>query len=323
MNPYLRQLTLRLAAGVLQLPEAVRELHADFLRSRQRSDGGFPGREGDSDLYYTGFALRSLFLLGELSGPVADLAADFLRRRRQPEQNVLDLLSLVYGATLLEWSAGLDVCGDETPPWQDAIARSLQSLRRDDGGYAKTREGGAGSTYHSFLVALCLQLLGRPLPQPERLVEFIRSQQCDGGGFRDVRAAKRAGTNPTAAAIGVLKLLDALDDGIAQDTIGFLSDMQSREGGLLANTRIPVADLLSTFTGVVTLADLGGLDAINRSAALRFARSLETPQGGFRGAAWDPDADVEYTFYGLGCLALLGSPDAPSAAAPADRSRRP
>lgn len=322
MSPYLQQLTLRLAAGVLQLPEAVRGVHADFIRSRQRSDGGFPGREGDSDLYYTGFALRSLFLLGELSGPVADRAAEFLRSRWQPKQNVLDLLSLVYGATLLEWSAGLDVYGSPTPPWQDAIAHALHQLRRDDGGFAKTPEGGASSTYHSFLVALCLQLLGRPLPRPERLVEFIRSQQCEGGGFRDIRAAKRAGTNPTAAAIGVLKLLDALDHAVAHDTIDFLSDMQSPEGGLLANTRIPVADLLSTFTGVVTLSDLGGLKAIDTSAAWRFARSLERPQGGFRGAVWDPDADVEYTFYGLGCLALLG----PQAAAPgsplADGSRR-
>ncbi len=75
MNQYLHQLTLRLAAGVLQLPEATRHVHAAYVRSRQQADGGFPGREGGSDLYYTGFALRSLFLLGELSGPPADRAA--------------------------------------------------------------------------------------------------------------------------------------------------------------------------------------------------------------------------------------------------------
>jgi geranylgeranyl transferase type-2 subunit beta len=318
MSPYLQQLTLRLAAGVLELPAAVRQVHADYVRSRQGADGGFPGREGDSDLYYTGFALRSLFLLGELSGPAADRAAGFLRSRFQASQNVLDLLSLVYGATLLEWSAGMDVFEAEATSWRDAVVACLERLRRGDGGYAKTREGAASSTYHSFLVALCLQLMDRPLPQPERLVEFILSQRCEGGGFRDIRAAKRAGTNPTAAAIGVLKLLDALDHAVADDTVGFLSEMQTAEGGLLANTRIPVADLLSTFTGVVTLADLAGLDAINTSAALRFARSLECPQGGFRGAAWDPDTDVEYTFYGLGCLALLGREAAPAESTAAD-----
>ena len=325
MTPYLQQLTLRLAAGVLRLPEAERRMHADYVRTRQRPDGGFPGREGDSDLYYTGFALRSLFLLGELSGPVADRAAVFLRNRFERDQdvsvqNVPDQLSLVYGATLLEWSAGLDALGPDAESWRDTTAASLERLRRGDGGYAKTHRSGAGSTYSSFLVGLCLQLIGRPLPQPERLIEFILSQRCQGGGFRDIRAAKRAGTNPTAAAIGVLKLLAALDSVMADDTISFLSGMQTAEGGLLANTRIPVADLLSTCTGVVTLADLAGLDAIDTAAALRFARALESHEGGFRGAVWDVDTDLEYTFYGLGCLALLSPEAAPSDELPADRS---
>ncbi|MCU0875739.1 MAG: beta-hydroxylase [Pirellulaceae bacterium] len=314
MSPYLHQLTLRLAAGVLQLPEGLRQVHADYVKSLQQSDGGFPGREGGSDLYYTGFALRSLFLLGELSGPTADHAADFLRSRFQVSQNVLDLLSLIYGATLLEFSAGIDVLEAQSPSWRDAVAATLERLRRDDGGYAKTSAGGASSTYHSFLAALCLQLIGRPLPNPERLVEFLLSQRCEGGGFRDIRAAKRAGTNPTAAAIGVLKLLNTLDNEVLDDTIEFLSQMQTAEGGLRANTRIPVADLLSTFTGVVTLADLKGLDSIDAPAALRFARILECSGGGFRGAAWDADADVEYTFYGLGCLALLTPAGPPEAA---------
>jgi len=305
MSPYLHQLTLRLAAGVLQLPEPVRRVHAEYLKSLQQADGGFPGREGDSDLYYTGFALRSLFLLGELSGPTADRAADFLRGRFQLSQNVLDLLSLAYGATLLEFSAGVDVLQAQSPAWRDAVAATLEQLRREDGGYAKSSQGGASSTYHSFLCALCLQLLDRRLPHPERLVAFLHSQRCEGGGFRDIRAAKRAGTNPTAAAIGALKLLDALDGQVRDGTLGFLSQMQTAEGGLLANTKIPVADLLSTFTGVLTLVDLDGLDAIDAPAALRFARALERRAGGFHGAAWDEDADAEYTFYGLGCLALL------------------
>lgn len=312
MNQYLHQLTLRLAAGVLQLPEATRQVHAAYTRSRQQADGGFPGREGDSDLYYTGFALRSLFVLGELSGPPAERAADFLRTRFQlgQSQNVLDLLSLIYGAALLDSSAGIDVLAEQAPSWRDAAAESLEQLRRDDGGYAKSREGRAGSTYQSFLVTLCLQLLERPLPQPERLVEFILFQRCKTGGFRDVRAAQRAGTNPTAAGIGTLQLLDALTTEVAEETIDFLSGMQTEEGGLRANTRIPVADLLSTFTGIVTLTDLRGLDAIDPSAALRFARVLERPDGGFCGAIWDADIDVEYTFYGLGCLGLLSAPAA-------------
>ncbi len=307
MNQYLHQLTLRLTTGVLQLPDATRQVHAAYVRSRQQPDGGFPGREGGSDLYYTGFALRSLFLLGELSGPTAERAADFLQGRFQLGQshNVLDLMSLIYGANLLSLSAGVGVLAEPSASLWDAVAESLEQLRREDGGYAKSPQGRAGSTYQSFLVALCLQLIARPLPHSERLIEFLLSQRCEGGGFRDVRAAKRAGTNPSAAGVGALQMLDALSTEVAEDTIEFLSRMQTEEGGLRANTRIPVADLLSTFTGVVTLTDLRGLDAIDASAALRFARVLERGDGGFCGAIWDADVDVEYTFYGLGCLGLL------------------
>jgi geranylgeranyl transferase type-2 subunit beta len=81
--------------------------------------------------------------------------------------------------------------------------------------------------------------------------------------------------------------------------------MQTDEGGLRANTRIPIADLLSTFTGLLTLQDLNAGAAVDLAAVLRFARSLELESGGFHGAEWDPAHDVEYTFYGLGTLALL------------------
>ncbi len=88
-------------------------------------------------------------------------------------------------------------------------------------------------------------------------------------------------------------------------TAEFLGEMQDDDGGLLANSRIPLADLLSTFTGVLTLADLDRTDALDTRAALKFAQSLDHPAGGFLAALWDEVRDVEYTFYGLGSLALL------------------
>ena len=45
--------------------------------------------------------------------------------------------------------------------------------------------------------------------------------------------------NPTAAAIGTLKTIHRLVPEQHQSTIDFLADMQSDEGGLAANTRIP------------------------------------------------------------------------------------
>jgi geranylgeranyl transferase type-2 subunit beta len=189
--------------------------------------------------------------------------------------------------------------------WRESVSSALMKLRRPDGRFAKGAEGVASSTYHTFLVLLCLELIEQPLPEPERVVGFLQSHQAADGGFLEIRAQKRAGTNPTAAAIASLRLLGALDEDTRLDTIDFLLDLQTDEGGLRANTRIPIADLLSTFTGVLTLQDLGGMAELDTSTVGRFVQSLEREEGGFHGAAWDPAHDVEYTFYGLGCLALL------------------
>jgi geranylgeranyl transferase type-2 subunit beta len=310
-STYLTDLTLRLAAGLASLPESVRARHATYLRDAQRPDGGFAGREGESDLYYTSFALRGLSLTGELHGEIAEQAGKFLRGRLRGHAPIIDFLSLIYGASLLEISAGVDVFADAKSDWRDAVSDALESYRRDDGGYAKGTEGARSSTYHTFLVVLCRQLIDRPPVDPQRMVEFILSQRRDDGGFVEIRPMRRSGTNPTAAAVGLLKICDALDSEIREDVLDFLVDMQNDEGGLRANTRIPIADLLSTFTGALTLADLDALHEIDVPAARRYAESMDREEGGFHGAAWDQAADVEYSFYGLAALGLLGN-EAPS-----------
>ncbi|MEW4452550.1 prenyltransferase/squalene oxidase repeat-containing protein [Bremerella sp. JC817] len=308
MFSYHEQLTLRLAAGLGEVDEATRTRHSRFLLGKQQPDGGFAGREGASDLYYTSFGLRSLAILGELHGSVAERAAAFLKTRLAGHESVVDFMSLIYSAKLLETAAGIDIFADASADWRRSVADTLNALRRDDGGYAKGPEGMASSTYHTFLVLLCLQLIQQPIQQPESMVTFLLSQESDEGGFREIRASKRAGTNPTAAAIGALRILDSLTEEIIDGTLDFLVDMQNDEGGLRANTRIPIADVLSTFTGMLTLTDLEGLDEIDQNDALTYVRSLEQDNGGFFGAAWDEVADVEYTFYGLGSLALLHVP---------------
>lgn len=305
---YLEDLTVRLATGLGNLSEDDRRRHARYLLAAQRPDGGFAGREGESDLYYTGFALRGLAVLGELHGEPAERAAAFLRSRMTGRESIIDFLSLIYGARLLAMTAGVDPLADSPPAWRDAVAGALDRLRRDDGGYAKAPEGNASSTYHTFLVVLCLQLIERPVPDPARVVAFLKSQRCEEGGYREIRASKRAGTNPTAAAVGTLRALGALTPDDRESTLDFLVTMQNDEGGFRANTRIPIADVLSTFTALVTLIDLDALHEVDVDAALRFVREMEQESGGFHGAAWDPAHDVEYTFYGLGAWGLLARP---------------
>src|SRR5687768_9914474 len=106
MPGYLEQLTIRLATGISGLSESTRQRHIQYLLAAQRQDGGFRGREGGSDLYYTGFALRALAVLGELHGSTAERAAEFLRSRLAGRESIVDFLSLIYGAALIDSASG-------------------------------------------------------------------------------------------------------------------------------------------------------------------------------------------------------------------------
>jgi geranylgeranyl transferase type-2 subunit beta len=302
---YLARLMIRLTIGASTLPSETTERHARYVLSRQRDDGGWAGREGESDLYYSSFALRSLAILGLLDGEIAERSSNFLKSRLHSQETVVDLLSLVYSAKLIEAACGLNPLANAEQSWTTRLSELLSQLRREDGGFSKSLEGQAGSTYQTFLVLLCLELIEQPCPNAEAAADFLHRQRQPDGGYLEIRVAKRSGTNPTAAAIGALRVLNRLDPKIAESATEFLASLQSDEGGFRANTRIPVPDLLSTFTACVTLADLETLEEIDQADALTYVKSMEQPGGGFRGFEFDPADDIEYTFYGLGALALL------------------
>jgi geranylgeranyl transferase type-2 subunit beta len=301
---YLQQLNGRLSDGLGRLPHELLERHATYLRNQQNSDGGFSGREGGSDLYYTGFALRSLAVLGSLTPDLTDRATGFLRQSLTKQASVVDFFSLLYAALLIQLNGGPDVFASGPQDWPERVTATLETFRTPDGGYAKTPGSQAESTYHTFLVCLSYQLLNKELPRCDDLIRFVQSRQREDGGYVEISPMRRSGTNPTAAAIGILQILDALN--ATDRVVEFLTGMPSTEGGLRANARAPLADLLSTFTGLWTLYQLNALERIDAHGAFRYVQALELPGGGFRGGLWDDQTDVEYTFYGLAVLALLG-----------------
>lgn len=308
---YLQKLTTRLSEGMARLPRDLRARHAGFIRSFQTGDGGFTGREGGSDLYYTGFALRGLAILDELKPELLDRSAGFLRLCLTQSTSIVDFYSLLYSCLLIQSSGGPDVLADSPADWPDRVARALETFHTTDGGYAKAAGSKSGSTYHTFLVGMCYELLGRTFPASAEVIGFVESRRREDGGYVEIAPMKRSGTNPTAAAVGIMQLVksDGFNPNEMSHVAEFLAQMPSMEGGLCANSRIPVADLLSTFTGVWTLEQLGALNRIDMAGAGAYVRSLEQPQGGFRGGIWDECSDIEYTFYGLGMLALCALND--------------
>ncbi len=305
-EPYLLRLANRLSDGLADWEIERRERHRRFVLAHQMSDGGFRGREGESDIYYTSFAVRCLSMLGGMNAEEATAIGGFLQSHDWRTLSIVDLLSWLSSSVVVQLAGGPDVFADDVVDWPQQIAQRLESVRTDDGGYAKSSEGAAGSTYQSFLVVLAYELIGQPLPRPNALVQFLFDRQRDDGGFVEIAPMKRSGTNPTAAAVATLGILNYLDREIGEDVTAFLRDVRSDEGGFQANTRIPFADGLSTFTGLLTLGEIQRERLIDRGQARQFFTDwLEFPTGGFRGASWDEQADVEYTFYGLGAMALL------------------
>src|SRR5829696_8106790 len=220
-EPYLQRLTGRLIDGADRLPAAVRRRHALWVAARQNADGGFSGREGGSDLYYTGFALRSLAVLQALNPDMCNKAAGFLRTKLTGSAGVVDFFSLVVSCYLVPLGGGPDILADAPPDWKDRVANTLETFRTPDGGFGKTPGAPHGSTYTSFLVALCLQLLDRPILQPERLAAFVKSRRRPDGGYVEISAMKRSGTNPTAAGVGLLQILGELDEEARAGTADF------------------------------------------------------------------------------------------------------
>ncbi len=303
--PYLAELTFRLSRAVAALPDASRAPHAAFLRSAQQPDGGFCGRAGAGDVYYTSFALRGLLVLGKLDDGLARRAGAFLATQSGPPSNAVELFALLSSAMLVEAAGGGDRFSAPGIEPAVLVERVLDPLRCADGGVAKSARSGEGSTYHTFLAALCRELAGLPVGHADEVVSMLRSRRRDDGGFVELPIMRRSGVNPTAAAVALLRMTDALDDPVRDGAAKFLRNMQTAEGGLRAHAVIPVADLLSTFTGLAALGDLGRSDGFDAAAARRFVESLALPGGGYLAATHDDRPDVEYTFYGIAASALV------------------
>ncbi|HEY1192351.1 MAG TPA: prenyltransferase/squalene oxidase repeat-containing protein, partial [Gemmata sp.] len=120
-EPYLTRLTTRLLDGIEKLPAEQRERNIAYLRGAQNPDGGFSGREGGSDLYYTGFALRALAVLQALTPEVCGSAANFLRTKMTGSAGVVDFFSLVVSCYLVPLGGGPDVLADAPPDWRDRV----------------------------------------------------------------------------------------------------------------------------------------------------------------------------------------------------------
>jgi geranylgeranyl transferase type-2 subunit beta len=299
-----------LRAGLLLAPLEYQQKHAAWLRGRQCPEGGFANRRGEVDLYYTAFALRGLSGLNALTPEIALEALRYLRtlakendrsRIQQPHGCFSDAVMAVSwwdSLVLCEEVAGEALTIDEREEYIQATTQRMATLRRDDGGWSKGDQDAVGSLYHSFLGSCAFLRMGRPVPEAERAAALLKALTLDSGGFLENRYSKRPGTNGCAAAIGLALILGVEFD--MQKQIDFIHEMASPEGGLYATPAAPIADLLSSYTGLFSLKMMTALDPLRTAKALGYARTLEQKDGGYTGFALETVVDCEYTFYGFG-----------------------
>ena len=296
---YLAVLDALLADGLRALGPAFGTVQSEYVQQLQLADGGFPGRQGDSDLYYTDFALRVLSLTTASPAPLSR-AADYLRQTNLEPETVVECFSWLNARRLLT-QAGFAV-----PLEREALTRVIANQALPSGGFAAPG-GTAANAYQTFIAALCLELLGEEFEYAGEAVAETAGLQTESGGFRNQPGEGLAQTSATAAALGFLTLQEALSEDQTRDACAFLAAMQATDGGLRAHSQAPISDLLSTFTGLLSLALLDAHEALNLQALARFVRGCACVGGGFGAFPGDDGTDVEYTYYGVGCIALLGA----------------
>lgn len=271
------------------------ELVAKFLRAQQNDDGGFKDRKGQSDLYYTVFALDALTALQQPfdTEHVHSFAASF------GEGASLDFVHLCALARC--WSA----LGISASPASALLSR-LATFRARDGGFNAVPNSVRGTAYGAFLGVAAYQDLGAELPQSLELVRSLKFLETEDGAWTNEifgRGPMPVGaTNATAAAVTVLRNLNMPVNAAVGD---WLLAQAHPQGGFLAVPGAPIPDLLSTATALHALAGLQTPFDKIKEPCLDFVDTLWTNEGGFHGNWADDHLDAEYTCYGLLALGHL------------------
>ena len=267
----------------------------NFLTAGINPDGGFRGRDEQSDLYYTVFGLEALLTLG---APFSqDRTFTFLQKFINPKS-----LDLIHLASLIRCYANLSDNGIEKE-LHDKFINNLEKFHSADGGYANNTGVDNGTIYGCFLALAAYQDLQIDMPEYTTVIECIQALSAADGGFSNNSEIQTGSTNATAAAMMVLH---HLNQPVNKKVADWLFSQCTSSGGFLAIPKAPIPDLLSTATALHALVITGfEIDTI-KEKCLDFIDSLWCGKGGFYGNWADTILDCEYTYYGLLALGNLG-----------------
>lgn len=270
------------------------ELVAGFLGGMLNPDGGFQDRAGQSDLYYSVFAIDGLLALRE--EVPAEAVAAYLRGFGAGEG-----LDFIHRACLARCWAGLPRALSVEAPVGE-IARGLEAWRCPDGGYEARAGAKRGSAYGCFVALGAYQDAGLLPPDAEAILPCVASLRARDGGYANHPDLPMGLTPPTTAAITIQRVLGERPD---PELAPWLLARAYPEGGFFATPMAPIPDLLSTATALHALAGLKADIERIREPTLDFIDTLWHSDGAFLGSWEDEALDCEYTYYGLLALGHL------------------
>ena len=276
------------------LGDEASQLVETFVRSQQQQDGGFCGRDGKSDLYYTSFAIDALTALQ------VELPRETLRSFLGSfgEGDSLDFVHLCCLARA--WSA-LEKNG---PPIEAILTHLEEKFRTSsDGGYNQSPGAEFGSCYGCFLAYGAYRDHDRTPPEATRMIEECLTALAAGeGAWANDRNLPVPNLPATAAAVTLLRNFRA---PIPTHTGDWILGLAHEQGGFKAFDGAPLPDLLSTAVGLHALDGIQVSFQNHVEPFLDFIDSLWTAAGGFHGHWNDEELDLEYTYYGLLALGHL------------------
>ncbi|MEM9015377.1 MAG: prenyltransferase/squalene oxidase repeat-containing protein [Verrucomicrobiota bacterium] len=283
----------RLAPSLLG--EEATALVREFVLSQAHADGGFCDRDGESDLYYTSFAIDCLTAL-QCPLPEEDLGRYLGGKLGQVDSlDFVHLCCLARGFSALTNAPAADFSD---------LFEKLESFRSPDGGFNQAPDAETGSAYGAFLAYGAYSDHRREIPNLEGIANSLEALKVSGGAWANDVELPVPNVPATAAAVTLCRNLRL---PIPEETGEWILGSFSPAGGVLPFPLAPIPDLLST---AVALHALDGLQVPfeeRKEPLLDYVDTLWTAKGGFHGNWEDDDLDIEYTYYGilaLGHLAL-------------------
>ncbi len=334
MNNYRLDMLAALRKGAKHLGDTGDKL-LHFYEGCKAADGGFVDRSGKSDLYYSVFGIEAVnVLIAMIDRMDTDSNGATGRKgvagyRESADTNVIsidgvnatgvDIRTLQYlkgfgNGELLQLMdliclarCWVSLTGKVPADIADILVDRLLQHRCADGGYNVNDSGGRGTVYGCFLALGSYCAMAIEIEDTQGIVECIKSLMISDGSFANGQDLPVGSVPATAAAITILKYLDAgfcCSDN-AERTAHWLMSCHLPSGGFVAVPGLAVADMLSTAVALHALTLLNCPPGAIGQRCETFVRSLQNDMGGFIGNADDDLADCEYSWYALLALGHL------------------